>query len=43
MPQWHHLTKFEKPSFSVRVEEGVCQVIAVILWNLEGLIFNAFI
>ena len=42
-PHWHHLTKFKKPALSVRVEEGVCQVVAVILWDLEGLIFNTFI
>lgn len=42
-PHWRHLTEFEEPPLSVGVEEGVCQVIAIVLWDLEGLIFNAFI
>lgn len=41
--QWHHLTQFEKPTLSVRVEEGVCQIVAVVLGDLEGLVFNTFI
>lgn len=42
-PHWDHLTKFKKPALSVRVEEGVRQVIPVVLWDLEGLIFNAVV
>lgn len=36
-----HFTKFEEPSFSVRVEEGVSQIIPVVLWDLERLVANA--
>lgn len=45
MPKWgsHRLTEFKEPALSVWVEEGVRQVIAVVLGDLEGLIFNTFI
>lgn len=39
----HHLTEFKKPALSVWVEEGMCQVITIILRDLEGFIFNTFI
>lgn len=29
-------TQFEQPALSVRVEEGVCQIIPIILWDFEG-------
>lgn len=37
------LTQFEQPALSVRVEESVRQVIAVILRDFEGLILDAVI
>lgn len=36
-------TKFKEPAFSVRVEEGVCQIIPVIFWDFERLIANALV
>lgn len=37
------LTQFEEPALAVRVEEGVREVIAVVLRDLEGLIPDAVI
>ncbi len=37
------VTKFEEPAFSVRVEEGVSQIIPIILWDFERLIANAVV
>lgn len=37
------LTQFEQPAFSVRVKEGVSQIIAVIFRDFEGLILDALI
>lgn len=36
------LTQLEKPAFPIRVEERVCQVVAIILGYFEGFIFYAF-
>lgn len=38
-----HLTEFQKPALPVRVEEGVCQVVPIILGDLKGLVFNTLI
>lgn len=35
------LTQLEEPAFAVRVEEGVSEVIAVVLRNGEGLTLDA--
>ena len=43
---WHHAgyrTEFEQPSFSVGVEEGVCEVVPVVLWDLEGFVLDAVV
>ena len=37
------LTYFEEPAFSVRVEEGVSEVIPIVLRDLEGLVANALV
>lgn len=37
------LTEFEEPALPVWVEKGVCQVVAVVLGDFEGLVFNTFI
>lgn len=37
------LTQFEQPAFSVRVEESVCEVVAIVLWDLERLVLDALI
>lgn len=37
------LTELEQPALPVRVEEGVCQVVPIILGNFKGLVFNALI
>lgn len=37
------LTEFQKPALPVRVEEGVCQVVPIILGDLKGLIFNTLV
>lgn len=37
------LTQLQEPALAVRVEERVCQVIAVVLRDLERLILNAFV
>ncbi len=37
------LTQFEQPALSVWVEESVCQVIAVILRDFEGLVLDALV
>lgn len=37
------LTKFKKPALSIWVEERVRQVVAVILRDLERLVFNAVV
>lgn len=37
------LTQFQQPAFSVWVEEGVCQVIAIVFWDLKRLILDTFI
>lgn len=36
-------TKFKEPAFSVRVEEGVCQIIPIILRYFERLVADALI
>lgn len=36
-------TKFEEPAFSVRVKEGVSQIIPIILWDFERLVANALV
>lgn len=36
-------TKFEEPSFSVGVEEGVSQIIPIVLWDFEGLVAYALV
>lgn len=38
-----HLTQFEEPALSVGVEEGVREVVAVVLGDLEGLILDALV
>lgn len=35
------LTHFEKPSFPVRVKEGQCEVVPVVLGDFEGLAADA--
>ena len=35
------LTELEQPSFSVGVEEGVCEVVPIILWDLKGFVLDA--
>lgn len=37
------LTQFEQPALSVRVEESMCEVVAVVLWDLERLVFDALV
>ena len=37
------LTEFKEPAFSVRVEEGVSQIIPIILWDFERLVANALV
>lgn len=37
------LTQFEQPAFSVWVKESVCEVVAVIFWDLERFIFYAVV
>lgn len=36
-------TEFQEPPFSVRVEEGVRQVVAVVLGDLKGLVLDAVV
>lgn len=36
-------TEFQQPSFSVWVEEGVCEVVPIILWDLKGFILDAVV
>lgn len=36
-------TEFEEPAFSVGVEEGVSQIIPIILWDFERLVANALV
>lgn len=36
-------TEFKKPSLPVGVEEGVCEVIPIILWDLEGFVLDAVV
>lgn len=36
-------TKLQEPAFPVGVEEGVREIIAVVLGDLEGLVFNAVV
>lgn len=38
-----HLTEFQKPALPVWVEEGVRQVVPIILGDLKGLVFNTLI
>lgn len=43
-PSWGRLlTEFQQPAFSVWIEESVSEVIAIIFWDLKGLVFNALI
>ena len=37
------VTELEKPALAVRVEEGVSEVIAIVFWDLEGLVAYAVI
>ena len=37
------LTQFEEPALSVGVEEGVCEIVPVILRDLEGLVLDALV
>lgn len=37
------LTQFQQPALSVRVEESVCEVIAVVFWYFERLVLDALI
>lgn len=42
----HHVdtrTEFQQPPFPVGVEEGVCEVVPIILWDLKGLILDAVV
>lgn len=38
-----HLTQLQEPALPVGVEEGVRQVVPVILGDLKGLVFNTLI
>lgn len=37
------LTQFEQPAFSIRVEESMSQVIAIIFRDFKGLVLDALI
>lgn len=37
------LTQFEEPALAVGVKESVCQVVPIILWDLEGLVTDAVV
>ena len=37
------LTYFQEPALSVRVEEGVCEVVPIVLWDFKRLIPYAVI
>lgn len=37
------LTQFEQPALSVRVEERVCEVVAVVLWDFKRLVLDALV
>ncbi len=42
----HHMeahTEFQQPALSVGVEEGVREVVPIILWDLKGLILDAVV
>lgn len=43
LPCTNTLTEFQKPAFTVGVEEGVCQVIAIILRNFKRFVFYTLI
>lgn len=36
-------TQLQQPAFSVRVEERVRQIVAIILWDFERLVFDAVV
>lgn len=36
-------TKLQEPAFSIRIEECVRQIIPIILWDFEGLVFDAVV
>lgn len=36
-------TELQEPAFSVGVEECVRQIIPIILWDFEGLVFDAVV
>lgn len=37
------LTQFEQPALAVRVEERVCEVVAVVLWDFKRLVLDALV
>lgn len=37
------LTFFEQPTLSVGIEEGVCEIVAVILWDFEWFVMNTLV
>lgn len=39
----HAHTKLQQPAFSVRIEECVRQIVPIILWDFEGLVFDAVV
>lgn len=40
LPRLHTAAQFEQPALAVRVEEGVRQIVPIILWDFEG--FGAY-
>lgn len=36
-------TEFQQPSFSVGVEEGVCEVVPIVLRDLKGFVLDAVV
>lgn len=36
-------TELQEPAFPVGVEEGVRQIVPVVLWDFEGLVFDAVV